>query len=229
MSKLPYAIGLDRDGLLIKDTGYPGKGEDWKSKIQIYPEVTEGLTLLRRAPSSAVFVATNQAGVARGFFDERRIEVVNQFIQEQLTKNGSGVDGFIHCPWVDKRYAEKKSLLPSNSYVLADDDPKLKLRKPGIGMLEEASRRFNFQWPTPLGFYAGDKLKDVQTALNAGWIGIYVLNGENQGDDDYAKVQELARTNKKVWIASNFKDMAQRVYTEIITRERDRLREAMHH
>jgi len=213
-----YPIGFDRDGLLIRDIGYPGKGENWKELVEIIPKVREGLDILSKIPKTAIFVMTNQAGVARGFFNEKRIDEVNKLIIQKIGKNP--ILKFFSCPFVDKKYAERKGLKEGNPYVLDDSDDRVKLRKPGIGMFKVASKELGFEWPTEQGFYAGDTLKDIQTALNAGWIGIYVLNGENL-NEDYDKVKELSLKNNRVWIAKDFKEMAEMISKEIIWRENE--------
>lgn len=59
------AVFLDRDGVIIEDTGYPHECD----KIRFLPRVGEAIRLLNRSGFKVV-VVSNQAGVARGYFTE---------------------------------------------------------------------------------------------------------------------------------------------------------------
>ena len=59
------AVFLDRDGTLIEETGYLDRAD----RVALYPWSIEAVRLLNRA-GLRVIVATNQSGIARGFFTE---------------------------------------------------------------------------------------------------------------------------------------------------------------
>src|SRR5262245_60959555 len=63
------AVFLDRDGTLIEERGYLDRLE----LISLYPDTPAALRLLQDAGYALVLV-TNQAGVARGFFDEAFVQ-----------------------------------------------------------------------------------------------------------------------------------------------------------
>ncbi len=45
-----------------------------------------------------VLVATNQSGVARGFFNEQQLLVFHEVMREQLSTMGAQIDGIEYCP-----------------------------------------------------------------------------------------------------------------------------------
>ena len=58
-------ICIDRDGTLINDQKfYLGKEEGWQEQVEILPGVIEGLKKLNTINNSAIYMVTNQAGVA---------------------------------------------------------------------------------------------------------------------------------------------------------------------
>lgn len=79
MKKKSFLVGLDRDDTLTYDDpgGYFGKDPGWENRIVFYPTVIEGLKLLKQEPRIKIVVATNQAGVAKGWLTEQRVQEVN--------------------------------------------------------------------------------------------------------------------------------------------------------
>jgi histidinol phosphatase-like enzyme len=60
-------INIDRDGTLIydeRDHLYLGRDNEWKSKISILPYAIDGIKLLNSIPDSAIYMITNQPGIA---------------------------------------------------------------------------------------------------------------------------------------------------------------------
>ncbi|WP_430641133.1 HAD-IIIA family hydrolase [Brevundimonas albigilva] len=64
---------LDRDGVLIEDSGYPHRDED----LKLIPGAAVAVRRLNAAGYRTVIV-TNQSGVARGLFDEDRMHAFLQ-------------------------------------------------------------------------------------------------------------------------------------------------------
>ncbi|MGV3722172.1 MAG: D-glycero-alpha-D-manno-heptose-1,7-bisphosphate 7-phosphatase, partial [Actinomycetota bacterium] len=87
------AVFLDRDGVLIEDTGYPSDPE----VISLLPGVGEGLRALATAGWRLV-VVSNQSGVARGKFTLARLEAVNERLVALLRAEGVTLDAFYFCP-----------------------------------------------------------------------------------------------------------------------------------
>ena len=87
-------ILLDRDGTIIFDHGYVGSVD----RVELIPGAAEAIARFNRA-RMPVAVVTNQAGVARGFYDTEDVERVHRFISERLAENDAWVDLFLSCPY----------------------------------------------------------------------------------------------------------------------------------
>ncbi|MFC1869185.1 hypothetical protein ACFL0H_13795 [Thermodesulfobacteriota bacterium] len=93
-------ICVDRDGTLIHDTKehlFFGKDNDWKSKVEMLPYAIDGLRLLKSIPNPAIYMITNQAGVAITDFPlltmERAHEVC-KYVVDIIKGNGGHIDGY---------------------------------------------------------------------------------------------------------------------------------------
>jgi len=193
-------VVLDRDNTLVEDKSYLGKDENWKEQIRILDEVIEGLKILRK--KAKIVVASNQSGIARGYYDEKRAIEVNKEIAKRLEEQGVVLDGWYFCPYIGEDYAKEKGL-EKNEWVKETD-----LRKPGIGMIKIAINELNLE--NPEIFFIGDKYEDVLAGINAGGIGIYVYSEYTK--DHKKKVEELAeKYPKRVYISKGFLDACERV------------------
>ena len=145
------AVFLDRDGVLNADSGYPHAPE------QI--EWTEGAHQAVKNFNDAgyfVFVATNQAGVAHGLYDEDTVRRLHRWMNTELMQTGAHVDDWRYCPFHPEAKVE--------AYRGAHP-----WRKPGAGMLLDLMEH----WPveTSRSFLIGDRESDVEAARNAGIAG----------------------------------------------------------
>jgi len=87
------AIFFDRDGVLNRDIGYLHRPDD--------VEWLEGAKQAVRLCNDAgyfVFVVTNQAGVARGYYGEEDVHKLHAWMNAELARHGAHVDAFEYCP-----------------------------------------------------------------------------------------------------------------------------------
>jgi D,D-heptose 1,7-bisphosphate phosphatase len=142
------ALFLDRDGVLNVDRGYLHKNSD----LEWLPGAREAVRLANDR-GWFVFVVTNQAGVARGYYQERDVRDLHAFMSEDLALAGAHIDAFEYCPHhpegIDPRYRK------------ACDR-----RKPGPGMIHDLMKA----WPVDASrsFLVGDMAHDVAAAEAAG-------------------------------------------------------------
>ncbi|OJU20306.1 MAG: hypothetical protein BGN89_17520 [Alphaproteobacteria bacterium 64-6] len=87
------AVFFDRDGTLNRDFGYTHRVED----LAWMQDAREAIAFANAA-GFLVFVVTNQAGVARGLYDERAIAAFHGAMQEQLFDFGAHIDAIEWCP-----------------------------------------------------------------------------------------------------------------------------------
>src|SRR5438045_3813168 len=91
--RMTRAVFLDRDGTLIEEAGYLDRLE----RLVFFPYSVDAVRLLNRA-DLAVVIITNQAGVARGIFQEAFVAEAHRHVATTLEKGGARVDGFYYCP-----------------------------------------------------------------------------------------------------------------------------------
>ena len=155
--KQPAAF-LDRDGTLNVDVGYP----DSLEKIVLIPGAVEAVQLLNRA-GYAVVVVSNQSGVARGYFDEARVQAINRGVAEMFAQAGARIDGFYYCPHLPEAAVAR--------YRRACG-----CRKPEPGMLQKAVREMHLDLARSL--IIGDKYSDIAAGKALGLQAVLVRTGE---------------------------------------------------
>lgn len=145
------AVFLDRDGVLIEDTGYP-HDPDLVIWIEGAPESVKRFN----DAGWYVFVVTNQSGVARGLYSEAQVRHLHGWMADQLAKVGAHVDAFEYCPH------HPEATLPE--YKLD-----CRRRKPHPGMLLDVMDH----WPVDRerSFMVGDRETDLAAARGAGMAG----------------------------------------------------------
>ena len=150
---------FDRDGVLNIDHGYVGQIARW--------EWTPGARRAVRRLNDAgyvVAVATNQSGVARGYFDEAAVETVHAAMRADLAAEGAKVDAIYMCPFL------ADATTPAYAHP---DHPD---RKPNPGMLLRAIDDLNLD-PTRT-VMIGDKAADLEAARRAGVAGALFEGGD---------------------------------------------------
>jgi len=158
MGKLPKAVVFDRDGVLIKDVGFPHRLDQL--------QWTDGaLDLLRelRSRKVTVLVASNQSGVARGLFSTADVDNFNEHLSAQARAAGGQIDHFEYCP-----HLPTGTQAPFNTDCLC--------RKPKPGMLHALIKRFSLD--TNKTVLIGDRDSDMLAASAAGVRGWLFTGGD---------------------------------------------------
>jgi D-glycero-D-manno-heptose 1,7-bisphosphate phosphatase len=174
------AVFLDRDGTLIEERNYL----DRLDLIAPFPGAAAALTRLRDA-GFALVVVTNQAGVARGYFDEDFVRRAHEHLAALLARAGIVLDGYYYCPHHPEGTVDRYRRV-------------CRCRKPAPGMVEDATRDLDLD--VARSFVIGDKWLDVELAQNAGARGVLVRTGYGadveaeapQGVQPFAVVDTLA-------------------------------------
>src|SRR3990167_3607054 len=163
------AVFIDRDGVIIslnpKDEthGFILK----KDEVSILPGAKEALRKIKKK-GYLLIVATNQPAVARGLIEEKEIEELHEFINEQL--NGI-IDAFYFCP----HHPQMHSDVPPHAkkYRIACD-----CRKPSPGMILKAAKDFDIDLEK--SWVIGDMASDVAMGKVAGCKTIMVKSAANK-------------------------------------------------
>lgn len=150
---------FDRDGVLNIDHGYVGQVErfDWM------PGARRAVRRLNQA-GIAVVVATNQSGVARGFFDLDAVAVVHEAMRRDLAAEGAWIDAIHVCPFL------------AGAAVAAFDHPDHPDRKPNPGMILRAVAELALD--PARSVVIGDKPSDLEAARRAGLEGRLFPGGD---------------------------------------------------
>jgi D-glycero-D-manno-heptose 1,7-bisphosphate phosphatase len=151
------AVIFDRDGVLNRDVGYPHRPD----QIEWTPMAVEAVRAVNAAGLHAL-VATNQAGVARGFFPEEAVSALHDWMSQALARQGARIDGFAYCP--------HHEAAPLAAYRRA-----CPCRKPGPGMILALIRRFDLDPARTV--MIGDKPSDLEAAAAAGILGAPYAGG----------------------------------------------------
>jgi len=170
------AIFLDRDGVIVEDTGYPYKIEDFK----LIPNALEGLKLLNG--HKLIFI-TNQSGIGRGYFTLRDFENFNIHLLNILKKNNIKIEKIYWCPH--------------------KPDDNCECRKPKIKLLKDAEEELGIDLKN--SFMIGDRKSDIKMGMNAGCRTILVLTGHSKNGKDETKADYVFKdlVDAAKWIIKN--------------------------
>ena len=142
---------LDRDGVINKDSvDYIKSADEWVA----LPGSLEAIALLT-LNNIEVYVATNQAGVARGKLTLDALDRIHKKLLREVEISGGRIVDIKYCPH--------------------HPDEKCWCRKPNPGLLEDIATTYKLSLKE--GCYVGDSLKDLKAAASAGCPGILVLTG----------------------------------------------------
>lgn len=155
---LKPAAFLDRDGVINIDKGYVYKIDDF----EWIDDAREAIQFLNRE-NYYVFVVSNQSGISRGYYTEKDLLNLQKFINNELQPFNAHIDDFYYSPYhKDGVYSYKYKTLKH-------------LRKPNIGMLELAEKKWNFAKSS--SFLVGDKESDIICAQRFGIVGHKFTHG----------------------------------------------------
>lgn len=153
------AVFLDRDGVLIEDSGYPHR----EDQLVFIPGAAEAVRRLNGLGFIAVIV-TNQSGVARGLFSEDQMHAFNTQIVRRLMAKGARISAVYACPYHSEARDER---------YFHPDHPD---RKPNPGMLLKAIADHGID--PAKSFMIGDQPSDMEAARRAGVQGFRFEGGD---------------------------------------------------
>jgi D-glycero-D-manno-heptose 1,7-bisphosphate phosphatase len=131
-------VGLEREGVIIKDIGRPIKNiED----IEIIPGSLEAIRMLR-LKGYKVIIINDQPGITKGLITQEEVEITHNYLMQIFGQsNIFSIDGmfFSTSDMKDDIYA-----------------------KPNDGMFKRAQKEMGINWKG--GYFVGHNLKDVKVS-----------------------------------------------------------------
>ena len=160
-------IIIDRDGVINEDSDeYIKSPDEWLP----IPGSLEAISRLNRA-GYIIAIATNQSGLARGYFNTADLSAMHRKMESLLQEHGGHIDAIFYCPHGP------------------DDD--CECRKPRPGMLKEIGERFQARMEDV--FFIGDTISDIKAAVAASVKPLLVKTGKGAGTAAMLKENGLQR------------------------------------
>lgn len=185
-------VFMDRDGTVSKEIGYVNHAD----RFELLPRSGEAIKLLNEKGIKAM-LATNQAGVARGYFPEERIKEVHEKLQNLLKAEAAYLDAIYYC----KHHPD----VGEGEY-----NKDCNCRKPEPGMLKQGAKEFDLDLTK--SYMIGDKISDVEAAKQVNAKGILVLTGYGLGVYEY---EQDSWTVQPDYVAEDLYDAVEWILTDI--------------
>lgn len=169
-------IILDRDGVINEDS------DDYVKSVDEWMPIAGSIEAIARLSKAGytVAVATNQSGIARGYFDEFELAAMHQKMCSLVEEQGGCIHGVFFCPH--------------------GPDEECDCRKPKTGLLEQIECEFGVNVSqTP---FVGDSAKDLLCAKLAGCSPVLVRTGKGEATLAESTPNEL----DGVLVVANLKD-----------------------
>lgn len=149
------ALFLDRDGVVNIEKDYLYKISDFEFMDGIFDLCKHYGDL-----GYLIFIVTNQSGIARNFYTEDDLGILNNWMVNEFKNHGISISKVYHCPHHP------------------DISGKCHCRKPEPGMILDAKKEFNLDLDYSL--IVGDKERDIEAGLNAGVRESYLFDEKNE-------------------------------------------------
>ena len=179
------ALFLDRDGVVNHDAGYTYE----IAQIRFIDGLFD-MARLARALAFELVIATNQSGIARGYYSEDQFRVLSAWMERRFADEQAPLTGIYFCP--DH---------PDGNPPYRRASP---LRKPEPGMLLQAAQEHDLDLSRSV--MVGDKESDIVAGRRAGvaasvLFGVPALPAGSEADVAVADHAGLA-----AWLTATFGD-----------------------
>jgi D-glycero-D-manno-heptose 1,7-bisphosphate phosphatase len=152
-------VFLDRDGVLNRKPA-GGKFVTCWEEFELLPGVAEAIVTLNRTGRKAI-VASNQRGVALGFYSLEELAAMHEQLGAELAAAGAHLDAIYVCP---------------------HDAGQCSCRKPLTGLFEQAFRDFPSA-AAENSVMVGDSLRDIEAGRRMGMRTVLVGEANSFSED----------------------------------------------
>jgi len=144
------AVFLDRDGVLNKEMG------DYVCKVEDFHILEHNFEPLKKLQDKGylLMVATNQGGLAKGWYTEDELGKMHQLLKDAYHQHGVELLDFFYCP--------------HHPDFTGDCD----CRKPKPGLLLQGIAKYDID--PSRSYFIGDRERDVAAGEAAGLTGILI-------------------------------------------------------
>jgi D-glycero-D-manno-heptose 1,7-bisphosphate phosphatase len=159
---------LDRDGVINLDS------DSYIKSVDEWIPVPGSIAAIARLSIAGcqIAVATNQSGLARGYFDSVTLANMHSLMCDLVEEQGGTINAVVYCPH--------------------GPDEGCRCRKPAPGLLERISEEL--QISVEGAWYVGDSQKDIELAVAMKCVPILVRSGKGmQTETQMRKAQTLPR------------------------------------
>jgi D-glycero-alpha-D-manno-heptose 1-phosphate guanylyltransferase len=170
------AVFLDRDGVINKDKKYVYKKEDFEFNEHIF-ELCEYF----KNNNYLIFVITNQAGIARGYYTEEDFLELSKWMTDEFKKSNIIVSDVLYCPHHPEFGNDKYKTNCS-------------CRKPEPGMILKIKNRYNIDLSESI--LIGDKESDVKAGEKAGISNNILLKSNYQKRFNFESIESYLHYKK---------------------------------
>ena len=145
---------LDRDGVINHDS------DDYIKSLQEWMPLPGAISAIAQLSKAGwtVAVATNQSGLARGYYDDATLQAMHQRLRQLVAEQGGELGIVVHCPHGPNHGCE--------------------CRKPRPGMLLQIAEHYRTSLKGV--WFVGDSSADLQAALAVDCQPVLVKTGKGQ-------------------------------------------------
>ena len=145
---------LDRDGVINQDS------DDYIKSLQEWMPLPGAISAIAQLSKAGwtVAVATNQSGLARGYYDDATLQAMHQRLRQLVAEQGGELGIVVHCPH--------------------GPDHGCECRKPRPGMLLQIAEHYRTSLKGV--WFVGDSSADLQAALAVDCQPVLVKTGKGQ-------------------------------------------------
>ena len=152
------AVFLDRDGVLNKEMG------DYVCRLEDFHVLEQNIGPLKELQNRGylLIVATNQGGLAKGWYTEEELAKMHAHLKDVYSKHGVELTDIFYCPHHP------------------DFTGDCECRKPKPGLLLQGIEKYNID--PARSYFIGDRERDVIAGTAAGVKGILINSDQPISD-----------------------------------------------
>lgn len=145
---------LDRDGVINQDS------DDYIKSLAEWIPIPSAITAIARLSKAGwtIAVATNQSGIARGYYDLATLESMHARLRELVAEQGGELGMVVYCPH--------------------GPDDGCDCRKPKPGMLRQIAQHYGVDLKGV--WFVGDSRGDLDAALAVDCLPVLVKTGKGE-------------------------------------------------